>query len=778
MMLVAFGIGYNFYSFVERIDTIQRVSFFSDNDRNKWGKHYMGDERICIPPDEIKSLDNSLVIIMLEKETAKIAVEKQCDELGLQHIRVDEYFKRITFCLEAITWPQKIQRNRIHKFIELLVHGTTQCNFHCDYCYVWRKEGFHAGNASSEHTPAEIRRALSVKRLGGQCHINMCALGETLFAQGIEDIIYELADEGHFVSVITNGTVSSKIRAITEFSVRIQERIFLKLSFHYLELKRTNTLERFWDNVRRIKNSCCSYSIEITPSDYLIEEINEIKREFNVNANGVMPHITFTRDAAKPGLDLYSDLSLDEYVSTWKQFDSPLFDLKTELYKKKISHNCYAGCWSYRVNLMNGNLQSCYQQEVNGTIFDDIDNNLPVRTVGKHCKLEYCFNNHAFLAWGDVPDIGCCNYLDIRDRKDTDGVHWVKESYRDVMRQKLYENNYDYIDNWPDYELLYKVGRKPAILIFNSPDYGNLGDHAIAYAEKQLLTKLFKDKSIIEISTEQYIKENVLIKNAVRDDDIILLTGGGYLGSLWSWLEDLSLNIIQTYKNNKIIVMPQTIYFESSRYGDSEKNMFKNVITSHSNIFIFIRDKKSFQLMQEMGVEASKYGFCPDLALALDLEKFIINDRGSEVVLMLRDDKEIAHNLKNDIIKMLVDNNIPHRIASTVMDKKINLLQREKELSTLWTKMADAKMVITDRLHAAIFSVLLRIPCIVLDNKNGKIFDFADLLGSSTNLLNKCESMIDFISAFKYYETVEKIDMFDREYFYKEIKNLLLREIN
>lgn len=224
--------------------------------------------------------------------------------------------------------------------------------------------------------------------------------------------------------------------------------------------------------------------------------------------------------------------------------------------------------------------------------------------------------------------------------------------------------------------------------------------------------------------------------------------------------------------------MPQTIYFESGRYGDYEKKMFKNVITSHSNIFVFVRDQKSLQLMQEMSIDASKYGFCPDIALSLNLERFIKNERGNEVLLMLRDDKEAAHSLKNNIIKMLLDNGIPYRVASTVIEKRINLLQRDKELTGLWTRMAYAKMIITDRLHAAIFSVLLNIPCIVLDNKSGKVFDFADLLGPSTNGLNKCRSMADFISIMKYYETVEKIDVFNREYYYKEIKNLLLREIN
>lgn len=224
--------------------------------------------------------------------------------------------------------------------------------------------------------------------------------------------------------------------------------------------------------------------------------------------------------------------------------------------------------------------------------------------------------------------------------------------------------------------------------------------------------------------------------------------------------------------------MPQTIYFESGRYGDYEKKMFKNVITSHSNIFVFVRDQKSLQLMQEMSIDASKYGFCPDIALSLNLERFIKNERGNEVLLMLRDDKEAAHSLKNNIIKMLLDNGIPYRVASTVIEKRINLLQRDKELTGLWTRMADAKMIITDRLHAAIFSVLLNIPCIVLDNKSGKVFDFADLLGPSTNCLNKCRSMADFISIMKYYETVEKIDVFNREYYYKKIKNMVLREVN
>ncbi|MCI8312148.1 MAG: hypothetical protein HFI12_08070 [Lachnospiraceae bacterium] len=767
---IAFGIGVNFYSFIERLDQVCKIAAFCDNNSSKWGQYLLGDQRICINPEEIQCFNNPFIIIMSERENSIQAIEKQCDKYGVPHQRVYEFLEKRELKPIKCQWPQLIQRRRIHKFIELLVHGTTECNFHCEYCYVWRKKEFTQGRETSEYTPKEIRHALSMKKLGGPCHINACALGETLLSKNIVDLTYELLEEGHYLSIITNGTITPRINAILQFPDSLLERMFFKLSFHYAELKRANLLDIFWENVKKIRNSPCSYSIEITPCDSLIEEIDTVKEEFLQKADGVMPHITFTRDTNKEGLDLLSELSLEEYKNIWSTFHSDLFELKCVLYKKKIHEFCYAGNWSYRINVVNGNLQSCYQKELKGTIFDDEQKVLPLLTVGHTCSLDYCFNNHAFLTWGDAPEISCSNYLKVRDRVSADSTHWVKEHYAAAMSQKLYDNNFDYQNRWPDYERLFASDRQPAFILFNSPDYGNLGDHAIAYAERKLFQKLFPEIEFIEISCEQYIKENLLIQNVIQDEDVLIINGGGYIGSLWLWLEDLTKNIVEQYKNNKIIIFPQTLYFENSSLGKNEKDSLVTVFNGHKDLTIMLRDAMSYQSAVELLHNEVKKLFIPDIALTLRYEK---NNRRSECLLCIREDKESNGWNQREIKTVLQKKELEVQVVSTVLEDGIYLSNREEILEKILDKFSSAEIVITDRLHAMIFCLITNTPCIILENISGKMFGTWQWLEGNSSvvickkleLLEECirkvrekksEKEISFVHIYKKFEELEK----------------------
>ncbi len=722
---VAFGVGLNFYPLVERLEQVCEISAFCDNDSKKWGQYLMGDQRTCISPEKLHMLDSPFAVITVERESSILAIEKQCDAYGISHQRVYDFLEEKKLKGAECHWPQRIQRRRIHKFIELLVHGTTECNFHCTYCYVWRKQEFTRGRETSEHTPAEIRHALSWKKLGGPCHINACALGETLLSKDIVALSYELLKEGHYLSLITNGTVTPRIDEILRFPEHLLERMFFKLSFHYEELKRKNLLSVFWANVEKIKNSPCSYSLEITPCDSLIKEIDTIREEFTKKAGGAMPHITFTRDANKEDLDLLSDLSLEEYQKTWEVFDSELFRLKCDLYKKTICQDCYAGCWSYRVNVMNGNLQSCYQQELSGTIFDQNRKTLPVMTVGNRCRLNYCFNNHAFLAWGDAPQISCANYLAVRDRTDAGFHHWVKETYAAAMGQKLYDNNFRYLHRWNDYEKLFAPERKPAFLLFNSPDYGNLGDHAIALAERMFFQRLFPETAFIEIACEQYIKENLLIGNVVQDEDIILISGGGYLGSLWLWLEDITKNIIGQFPNNKIIILPQTMYFEESHLGEAEKSTLAEAVNSHSDITMIFRDETSYCLAQELFESSVSILLIPDMALSLR-SKGAEERRGS--LMCFREDRESNGVNQCKVREALQKRGMIPEAVQTVSDEDICLNNRKDHVDKLLEQIGSTRVMVTDRLHGMIFCAITDTPCVAFDNVSGKLAGTYDWL--------------------------------------------------
>lgn len=738
--LIAFGIGVNFYSLVERLDAVCEIAIFSDNDSGKWGQHILGDQRICMEPRRLRELESPFVLIMAERESSIKAIEEQCDEYGLPHQRVYDFLQEIELKPVKCQWPQSIQRRRIHKFIELLVHGTTECNFHCEYCYVWRKHEFTPGSITSEYTAKEIREALSQAKLGGPCHINACALGETLLSKDIVALTYELLDEGHYFSIITNGTITPRIDAILQFPDELLERMFFKLSFHYAELKRTKLSDVFWKNADKIKNSPCSYSIEITPCDNLIDEIDNIKKEFAVHAGSAMPHITFTRDTNKEGLDLLSELSLEEYKNVWQTFDSDLFNLKCDLYKKKIHQTCYAGSWSYRVNVVNGNLQSCYQQELVGTVFDEGQKVLPVMPVGHGCRLDYCFNNHAFLAWGDAPEIVCDNYFKVRDRRAEDSTHWVKGTYAAAMQQKLYDNNFAYINRWSDYDKLFAADRKPAFILFNSPDYSNLGDHAIALAERELFHRLFPDIEFIEISCQQYIRENLLIQNVIQDEDILIISGGGYLGSLWLWLEDITKNIIQQYPENKIIIFPQTMYFEDSGLGESEKKSLSSVLNFHTDLTIMLRDKASYRLASELLDNSVRKLLIPDIALSLKYEGSFERSGG---LVCIRDDKEAMGNDETRITRILREKSIEAKRFTTISAEDVFLDNREEQVMTLLDKIRQSSVVITDRLHAMIFCAVTDTPCVAFDNLSGKVSESYQWIKENPHIV-LCKKEEDF----------------------------------
>jgi len=739
--LIAFGTGVNFYSLMERLDHICDIAAFCDNDSRKWGQYLLGDERICISPRLLGGLDHPFVLILAERESSIRAIERQCDGYGVPHQRIHDFLESRKVKAVTCHWPQLIQRRRIHKFIELLIHGTTECNFHCEYCYVWRKRGFAEGRSTSKYSPEEIREALSQKKLGGPCHINACALGETLLSKDIVELCYKLLDEGHYMSVITNGTITPKIDAILQFPPQLLERMFFKLSFHYSELKRTGLLGIFWENAEKIKKSPCSYSLEITPCDSLIDEIPHIQKEFMDHAEGAMPHITFTRDGNKEGLDLLSDLSLEEYKNIWGQFDSGLFKMKCDLYKKKVDRVCYAGSWSYRVNAVNGNLQSCYQQELNGTIFDKGQKVLPILTVGRKCRLDYCFNNHAFLAWGDVPDIICSNYLEVRDRMGQDSSHWVKAPYAAAMQQKLYENNFQYVERWPDYEKLFAADREPAFILFNSPDYGNLGDHGIALAERRLFRRLFPNISFIEISCEQYVKENLLIRNVIQDKDVLIISGGGYLGSLWLWLEDLTKNIIQQYTRNKIIIFPQTMFFEDSSLGKAERHSLADVFHAHPDLTVMLRDSASYKLALELLDDSVKKMLMPDIALSLACPD---NDVRKGGYVCIREDKEARGIDTAKIRESLRKMGLEADEINTVSQEEVCLGNRETYLENLMKKVSSAKVVVTDRLHMMIFCAVTHTPCIAFDNISGKLSGtYPWIQNDYPVILCECEERLD-----------------------------------
>ena len=330
----------------------------------------------------------------------------------------------------------------IKRFLDCYI-PTQTCNLRCHYCYITQKRRFEQKLAEFPYPKEEIRRALSQKRLGGPCLINLCAGGETLLAGDVLPLVRELLAEGHYVTVVTNGTLAARFQELQDWPRELCGRLLFKMSFHYLELVRLHLLDTFFENIERIKQCGASFSVEITPSDELIPHIEEVK-VLCLQKLGALCHVTIARNDRQDGKDILSRYDFETYQKIWGQFDSDLFRFKCQMYQCKRKEFCYAGLWSAHINLGTGEVNQCYGGEHIDNIYRDPDAPLHFKPVGRHCRFAYCYNGHAFLTLGDIPELQTPTYAAMRNRVCADGSEWLTPQTKQFYATKLYQSNAPY----------------------------------------------------------------------------------------------------------------------------------------------------------------------------------------------------------------------------------------------------------------------------------------------------------------------------------------------
>lgn len=342
--------------------------------------------------------------------------------------------------------------DRMKRFFDVYV-PTETCNLTCSYCYVNQQENISKRINKIDHTPLEIRKALSKKRLGGVCFFNFCGGGETLLGEDILPVIYEVLLEGHYVQIVTNGTISKRFNEICHWRRDLLERIFWKFSFHFIELRKRNLLETYFNNINKVSELGCSFTVELMPHDNLMPHIQEIK-DLCLKYVGALPHLTVGRDESSRELKLLSKYTTQEYHKIWGQFKSDMFDLKMKLFGKEQHDFCYAGEWSCSLRLDTGDLFQCNGVKYLDNIYVNPDKPIHFLPVGHKCPHAHCYNCHAYMALGVFPDRNFPVYAKMRDRITISGKHWLQPKIYNFFSQILSENNIVYFEKKKKYRIL------------------------------------------------------------------------------------------------------------------------------------------------------------------------------------------------------------------------------------------------------------------------------------------------------------------------------------
>lgn len=347
--------------------------------------------------------------------------------------------------------------DKIKRFIDCYVPVTT-CSLRCHYCYITQHRLFEGKLPEFIYTPQHVRECLSQKRLGGKCLLNFCGGGETLLVPQLLDYIKELLEEGHYIMIVTNATVSKAFTEIATWPQYLLSHLFFKFSYHYMQLKERNLLDTFFKNVCLMRESGCSFTLEATPSDEMIPYIDEMI-QLAVEKVGAINHITVGRNERLPdSLPILTNLSEKEYENTWKCFNSELFSYKMSIFGTKRKEFCYAGAWSLYLNFQTGDATQCYCSYIKQNIFEDPSIDIRWMPIGNNCKEKHCYNGHAFLVLGLIPELKSPTYADLRNRICNDGSEWLQPEMKAFMQTKLYETNEQY-SPWQKIKNNYKIAK-------------------------------------------------------------------------------------------------------------------------------------------------------------------------------------------------------------------------------------------------------------------------------------------------------------------------------
>lgn len=334
--------------------------------------------------------------------------------------------------------------------------------------------------------------------------------------------------------------------------------------------------------------------------------------------------------------------------------------------------------------------------------------------------------------------------------------------------KKIYVKIKNYIELINLKKILKKIELKENIFLIGSPLHGNIGDHAISIAEMELLKKT--NKNIIEIPGEYFNLFEKLIISVVKPKDIIVITGGGFLGTLWMNEEKMVRKVVRAFPMNKVIIMPQTIYFERTKFGKEQLKISKTIFEQHKFLYIFLRDKKSYDFCLKNFKNINNIYYVPDIVTYLNYEYPILKREG--ILFCLRKDKEkvLSEEYINKITEYCKNKKINLLETTTVLRKNISLRKRYKVFVKKLNEFKKSKIVITDRLHGMIFAAITATPCIAFDNLSGKVhgvYEWINYLNYIKILETNDEKIYDYLEELMlleevHYDNSKLVNEFDK----------------
>lgn len=283
------------------------------------------------------------------------------------------------------------------------------------------------------------------------------------------------------------------------------------------------------------------------------------------------------------------------------------------------------------------------------------------------------------------------------------------------------------------------IGKK--VIIPDAPYYANVGDVLIWQATLDFLKKT--NRVLLSVSSQDTFSYPKLDK-----DITILLMGGGNFGDLWRFLQELRINIIDHYPHNRIVMLPQSIWYDDPALISKDSDIF----SKHKDLHLCARDRVSYEFLKKHFNNNHLY-LVPDMAFFLSeshLKRYRNADNTNRNLFLLRRDKELNERIvdfecrankitdwpslekRPFIIKLYVKIREilkPYNHSkwkNKILDFTAQICFRRKLTRDGCKLLSRYSHITSTRLHGMILAILLHKPVRYIDNTTGKLSAFVN----------------------------------------------------
>ncbi len=295
---------------------------------------------------------------------------------------------------------------------------------------------------------------------------------------------------------------------------------------------------------------------------------------------------------------------------------------------------------------------------------------------------------------------------------------------------------------------------KPNLFVFGVSSQINYGDLAISLAQSKFVQRYLKNFNYVEILDYQTSSGIKQVKKYITSDDVVAISGGGNIGNMYMFSENIRRRVVENFPNNRIVSFPQSAFFTDNREGCTELKNSSDIYAKNKEFILTAREDRSRELLENNF--KNKIIFTPDIVLSLQLP--IANEKRFGVLAVLRHDREkqgSVNKKQQDVLKAICK--IPALKQVKQSDNNIDKPRivkrnaRQGILDKRFMEFSESKLVVTDRLHGMIFSVITGTPCVVFNNSNGKVkHSYMNWLANESNIL-----LADDFDLSEIYEWVE-----------------------